>query len=422
MVQRATVFCLSVLLAVTSARAQMPITRVVVGEAKMIDAPATQTLVGTVYASRISDVASEIAGIVTGMPIRQGDRVEAGGLLCKLDDEALSYRLAEERAGLETRRARHEELLAGTRKEELTRLKALRDESVAEFERWKFEMDRITRLYETHDANEKEFKDTRSEYLAAERRKIATDAMYEEAVAGPRKETIAQAAYEVAAQEAVANRLASDVRKTAILAPFTGYIVKRYTEVGEWIQAGGDVVQLADLTTALVRADAPEAILPYLTIGAEARVWIDALGRSFPGTIKHVIPAANLAARTFPVDVEVDNTEGVLAGGQFARVTVPAGAQGQVVAVPKDAIAERDGVTYVGVVMPGHDGGTTGMLVPVVRGADVDDWVTITSGTIAPGQRVIIRGNERLLPFPMPIEIVTADGSPVAAGKTETAD
>lgn len=388
----------------------------------MIDAPATQTLVGTVYASRISDVASEIAGIVDDMPIRQGDRVEAGGLLCKLNAEALSYRLAEERAELETRRARHQELLAGTRKEELTRLKALRDETIAEFDRWKFEMDRITRLYEKRDANEKEFKDTRSEYLAAERRRIAADALYAEAVAGPRKETIAQAAYEVVAQEAVANRIASDVRKTAILAPFTGYVTKRYTELGEWIQAGGDVVQLADFTTALVRADAPEAILQYLEIGAAARVWIDALGRSFPGTIKHVIPAADLKARTFPVDVEVDNTEGVLAGGQFARVTVPAGVHGQVVAVPKDAVVERDDVAYVGVVMPGPDGGSTGMLVPVTRGADVDDWVTITSGNIAAGQRVIIRGNERLLPFPMPVEIVTEDGSPVASGRNETTD
>ncbi len=400
----------------------MPVTRVVVGEAKMIDAPATQTLVGTVYASRISVIASEMAGIVDEMPIRQGDRVEAGGLLCRLDAESLSYRLAEERAELETRRARHEELLAGTRKEELTRLKALRDEVVADYDRWKFEMDRITQLYEGHDANEKEFKDARAEYLAAERRRIAADARYAEAVAGPRRETIAQAAYAVAAQEAVANRIASEVRKTAIVAPFSGYVTQRYTEVGEWIKAGGEVVQLADFSTALVRADAPEAILPYLEIGAEARVWIDALGRSFPGTIKHVIPAADLRARTFPVDVEVDNTEGLLAGGQFARVTVPAGPHEQVVAVPKDAIVERDDVAYVGVVMPGRDGGQSGMLVPVTRGADVKDWVTITSGTIAPAQRIIIRGNERLLPFPMPVEIVTEDGSPVAVGKNEATD
>lgn len=422
MTRQSIICCLSVLLATRGVDAQMPVTRVVVGAAKMIDAPATQTLVGTVYASRISVVASEMAGIVDEIPIRQGDRVEAGGLLCKLDDESLSYRLAEERAELETLRARHEELLAGTRKEELTRLRALRDEVVADYDRWKFEMDRITQLYEGHDANEKEFKDTRSEYRAAERRKIAADARYAEAVAGPRQETIAQAAYAVVAQEAVANRIASELRKTAILAPFTGYVTKRYTEVGEWIQAGGDVVQLADLTTALVRADAPEAILPYLEIGAPARVWIDALGRSFPGTIKHVIPAADLRARTFPVDVEVDNTEGVLAGGQFARVTVPAGVHEQVVGVPKDAIVERDNVTYVGVVVPDHRGGQAGMLVPVTRGADVRDWVTITSGNVAPGQRVIIRGNERLLPFPTPVEIVTADGSPVAAGKSEATD
>jgi len=422
MIRRTAVVSLVISLATGVAQAQMPAARVVVTEAKMMEAPDTQTLVGTVTASRISDVASEVAGIVEAMPIRQGDRVEAGGLICRLNGEALSFRLAEARADLESKRSQHEELLAGTRKEELTRLKAVRDEAVAEFDRWQFEMERVSRLFEGRDANEKEFKDTRSSYLAAERRKIAATASYDEAVAGPRKETIAQAAYDVAAQQAVVDRIASDVRKTEIVAPFTGYVVQRRTEVGEWVQAGGNVVQLADLSIALVRTDAPEAILPFLRVGAGARVWIDSLGRSFPGTIKHVIPAADLSARTFPVEVAVDNSEGMLAGGQFARVTLPAGSKGQVIAVPKDAIAEKDDVTYAGVVVPGRDGSDMGMLMPVTRGADVGEWVAITSGNIAPGQRVIIRGNERLLPFPTPVIIVTEDGTPVATGNSNKTD
>ena len=62
------------------------------------------------------------------------------------------------------------------------------------------------------------------------------------------------------------------------------------------------------------------------------------------------------------------------------------------------------------------------MLIPVTRGVDVEDWVTITSGNVDPGQHVITRGNERLLPFPIPIEIVTESGSPVAVRNNETTD
>jgi len=398
---------------VAAVHAQMPPVRVTVGKAKMIDAPASMTLVGTVYPLRASTVASEVPGIAKDMPARQGDRVEAGGLICKLNDDVLSYRLAEERSELKRLRAQHEELLAGTRKERLARLEAVRDEAVAEFERWRFEMERIRRLFESGDSNEKEFEDTRASYLAAQRRKIAADAEYDEAVAGPRVERIAQAAHEVTAQQAVVNRLESDLGKTSIRAPFVGYVSRRLTEVGEWVQVGGDVVELVDLSSVLVRADAPESVLAFLVRGADARVWIDALGRSFDGRVKHVIPSADLSARTFPVEVEVANESGLLAAGQFARVTVAAGPDERVVAVPKDAIVERDGISSVGLLVPGRDGQWKGVLTPVAVGLDVADWITITSENIEPGMTVVVRGTERIMPFPSPVIVVDENGTPV---------
>lgn len=406
---------LTAAMGVSATRAQMPEARVVVEQAKQSDAPTTITLVGSVYASRVSNVASEIEGIAESVPVRQGDRVEAGSLLCQLNDDALAYRLAEQRGELESRRAQHLELVNGTRAEELTRLKALLDEAGTNYDRWKFEMERISRLFEGQDANEKEFKDARAEFMAAERRKIAAQALYEQAVSGPRKEAIARAAHDVSAQEAVVRRLEGDLRKTAIRAPFTGYITKRHTEQGEWVTSGGRIVELTDLSRVLVRVSAPESILPHLTVGASTRVWIDALGRSFAGAIKHVIPSADLTARTFPVEVEVVNTDELLAAGQFARVTVPAGRSAPAVTVPKDAIVERDGTTYVGVMMPGSDGGEAAMLQPVTVGADVGDWVAINSDNVRSGTRVVTRGTERILPFPTTVVVVDSAGTPVPA-------
>ena len=124
---------------------------------------------------------------------------------------------------------------------------------------------------------------------------------------------------------------------------------------------------------------------------------------------------ADRTARTFPVEVEVANPEGALAGGMFAKVTVPAGAPHRTVAVPKDAVVERDGISHVGVVVPGHQGGTAGVLVPVTVGMAVGHRIAITSGNIRPGTSVITRGTERILPFPAPIEIVDEMGTPVAS-------
>lgn len=393
--------------------AQMPISRVVVAEAQMREAPSSITLVGTVNALRISKVSSEIAGIVQRMPVHEGDIIDQGSVLCKLNDDALSLRFAEEFATLESLQARHQELKAGTRKEELQRLKALLDEADADFERWKFEMVRIEKLYKDKDSNHKEYYDTRADYLTAERRRIAAQARYDEALAGPRKEVIAQAAHDVAAQQAIVHRYESDLNKTEIQAPFPGVITQRFTEVGEWISVGGQVVELADIHKMLVRVDAPESAFPYLVVGDPAHVFVDALRKTFKGKIKHIIPHADPNARTIPVEIEIDNEKRLLAVGMFARVTVTAGPKVKVVAIPKDAIVQKDGISYVAVVIPGQQG-LAGILKAVTVGSDIHDWIAVTSGNIQSGMRIIIRGNERILPFPTPIQVVDDQGTPVA--------
>jgi multidrug efflux pump subunit AcrA (membrane-fusion protein) len=108
-----------------TAEAQMPATKVVVAEARTVDSSPTITLVGTVEPRRRSRVSTEVAGAIAQMPAREGDFIPADGVICTLDDEILKLRLAEEQAKLDELKARQDELLAGTRAEELARLKAL---------------------------------------------------------------------------------------------------------------------------------------------------------------------------------------------------------------------------------------------------------------------------------------------------------
>lgn len=388
--------------------------KVVVAEAVSREMEATVALVATVQPIRRSRVASELSGLVLEMPGRQGDRVAEGGLICRLDDRILQLRLAEEQARLDSLKARHEELLAGTRKLEIERLTAVYDEAVAEFERWEFELARVKNLYQGHDSNDKEYQDTLSSYRAAERRRIASKASLDLALEGPRKEEIARAAADVAAQQAVVDRLAGDVERMRVRAPFAGTIVRRTAEVGEWVSAGGEVVEMIDLSSVLVRLDAPEFALPYLQEGRRASVRIDAVKQTFQGEIRHIIRQAQERARTFPVEIEVKNPDGLIASGMFARATVPAGGPEAVVAVPKDAVVERDGVTYVAAVIPDGRGGQSGILQPVTLGAADQKYVAVTSGGVHPGMTVITRGTENMLPFPQGVMIVDDLGTPVA--------
>ncbi|MFQ5461421.1 MAG: efflux RND transporter periplasmic adaptor subunit [Phycisphaerae bacterium] len=411
----------SLMVAVQPVPAQRPASKVVVAQAKLVQAPATITLVGTVHAVRVSRVGSPMAGIVADMPIRQGDFVNSGDLLCKLNDDTIRHQWEESKAGLSALEARHRELVAGTRPEDLRRLKALVDEAEADLVRWKAEMERVTKLYEGASSNAKEVYDTRADYQRAERRKIAADAAYQLGVQGPRKEVIERAAFDVAAQQAVVDRLKSELDKTAIHAPFSGFVASRSAELGEWLAVGGTVVDLVDLSSVLVRVDAPESVFPFVHVSDAAAVHVDAVKQNIAGTVKHILRQADASARTFPIEISLPNEAHHLAAGMFARVTMPSGEAQPMVAVPKDAIVEKNGTTHVAITMPDRHGGQSGMLMPVTTGGEAGDWIAITSGNVHPGMSVITRGNERMLPFPQAIVIVDEHGTPIAVSAPERA-
>lgn len=366
--------------------------------------PNTVTLVGKVQPLRRSTVGSEVAGIVAQMPVRQGDRVEAGQLLCKLDDKTAASRLAEAEGRRNALRAALAELEAGTRAEDLARAKALYENEKAKFQRWVSERQRVKTLYGDSEANEKEVYDTESGYLAAEQMMLAARASYNAAAAGPRREVIDQARFDLAEQQAVVDRYAHDLAVTEIRAPFAGHVVQLHTEVGQWMAQGGAVAEMIDLASVLVRVDVFERSIAYCQAGDSASVKVDALDRTFDGTVTHVIRQGDPQAHTFPVEIEVINESQLLAAGMFARVTIVGGPEAQAVAVPKDAVVQRRGVDYVCMIQS-DEKGTKAIPLPVTLGGDIDDWVAITSGNLAPGMEVVISGNESIS-YPKSVQIV----------------
>jgi RND family efflux transporter MFP subunit len=380
----------------------------------------TLTLVGTVGPKTRSLIGTEVAGLVEAMPARQGNLVAEGDLLCKLGQDMLGAELESAQAKLESLEAQLLELQNGTRAEDLARLKANLDSASARADRWAFELDRIRRLKGVDFANQREYQDSLSEHLAAVGAQQATQAEFDKAVAGPRAEVLAQATFDVSQQRAIVKQAALDFEKARIRAPFGGFVVARHAEVGNWLQVGGAVVELADTSSVLVRVDAPESAIPYAQVGAKVSMQIDALKKRFDGHIKHIIPQADEAARTFPVEVEVANPDYELKAGMFARVTVPAGNERMAIVVPKDALIESDGTIFVAMVIDAEKG-KMAIPVPVTLGADQGELIAITSNNLPPDATIVVYGNERLT-YPQPVvpveskdEVATTDGKHSAA-------
>jgi RND family efflux transporter MFP subunit len=136
----------------------------------------------------------------------------------------------------------------------------------------------------------------------------------------------------------------------------------------------------------------------------EAKVRVPSLpGQEFVGAVAKIVPQADTRSRSFPVKVRVENPmpEGlpILKSGLFAEVRLPVGDPKRVVLVSKDAIVLGGPSPAVYVFEPGAESETAGTVrqVPVAIGLSTGGMVEVT-GQIVPGEKVIVRGNERLAP------------------------
>ncbi len=280
-------------------------------------------------------------------------------------------------------------------------LTAAQAASTAELRKAEFEHGRTERLYEQGRSTDKERSDAKADYQATRSR-------------------VAEADSALVAAKAVADRLAYELGRTEIQAPAAGVIVARHTQVGAWLDRGGDVVEMIDLSTVRVRVSVPEAHVSFCSVGSEVLVTVDALGRDFSGRIGRVIPDADEQARTFPVDVDIANPDRKLMSGMFVRVSVPSGPTVQRILAPKDAVVLRGGVPIVFVVRTAGKGRMAEML-PVRIVSEVLGYQAVESPGLAAGDSVVVRGNE-FMRGPGPVIAVPHIKTDVSAVKKSSRD
>lgn len=375
----------------------------------------TSKLVGTVLAERTSTVASEVAGPIAELLVREGDFLRRGDVICRLDSEIATYRLAEAEATLLAKRERLAELVNGTRPEELRRWKAAVAEAQALHDRWEYENRRVQALYDKDAGSPTERHNTEMEFLAAARRLEQTKAIFEEAENGARAEVVAQSRAEVAAQEAIVSRLKRELDRTTVRAPFDGFVTARYAEPGEWIELGGEVVDMVGMETVRIRADVPESFIPFARAGEAASVDVEALSLRLPGQVTRVIPQATAAARTFPLEIDLPNADHRLLPGMFVWAHVPSGPPGKRMMVHKDAVVVRGGTNTVYVIRTDDKGAQTAIPVTVETGIEVVGEVEIRGVGLEGATQAVCRANERLY-GPGPVIATPAPLPPRAKG------
>ncbi len=226
---------------VIEAQEQAPAVPVRYTEARQARLRRSLDLTGSVESRRSSMVASEVEGLVEKLAAREGDRVEKGAPLVELRRQNIALR--------------HEAMQGQLKEAEARQQLALTS------------LDRSQGLFEEGIISQQQLDDAASEYEAWQGR-------------------VAQLKADVA-------RLEDDLDRTIVRAPYAGVVVEEHVAEGEWLQEGGDVVEMVDFRDLEVTVEAPESYFDGLSTGDKAQVEIRAIpGFVVEGVIRAVVPRA----------------------------------------------------------------------------------------------------------------------------------
>ena len=317
---------------------------------KTIIAPVHEELplTGSVTTRRLSRISPEVAGLVATLHVDEGDEVKQGDTLLELDKVLAGIDSAAARARVKEARARLKE--AVRQKDEAAELVA-----------------------------KKHIPATRHE---------ATLAIVE----------MDTAVLERLKKEL--NRREEIVSRHVIKAPFDGVITQKMIEKGEWVSIDTPLLELAEINLLRVNVPVPQFYFNDLQLGTPVRLTFDAYpGRDFLAEVTMKVPMSNVSTRTFPVKIDLDNSERLLAPGMSARVIFQLNDASELsLLLPQDAVVRKpDGSESIWVIQPGG-GSLTARQVQVRTGRSYRENIEITAGEVQAGDRVVVRGNEILRP------------------------
>jgi RND family efflux transporter MFP subunit len=308
-----------------------------VATAELREMTPTMQVAGTVLSRSDAVLSAEVEGRLVDVA-DVGTRVAAGEPVARIEDTALRLRLAELQAEIERGQARLKFLEA--------------------------ELGRVRRLAETNLAAASQIDQTRSE------RDVARS--------------------DLAVARARLAQLEDQIGRTRVSAPFPGVVVERLARAGERVGVGERIVRLVDPERLEIVARAPLRYYRYVQPGD--RLSVSAGGETFETALRTVVSVGNEDLHVFELRLDLEAAgDRRLTVGQTARVSIPTADLREVLAVPRDALVLRGDGTTVYVV----DESGSARRAQVATGIGQGDWVEV-AGPIRAGDRVVVRGNERL--------------------------
>lgn len=279
------------------------------------DVSETVSGTGTVKPVKTVTIMSEVMGRIVELPVKEGDFVKRGDLLCRIDDKNLKNEVARLRA-------------------ELKRQKLILKQLEVDLGQTEKELNRKKRLYKSGILSKDDYEKIESGYQS-KKLKVEQQRFY-------LKQTIANL-----------DKAIENLSKTRILAPIDGKITSLKKEVGEQVIQGtinnpGSVIMvLSDMNKLELEVDVNEVDAVLLKKGMDADIYLDAFeNKVFKGKVKQISESAEKPAgrdvSLFKVKIDFKDVNKGIKPGMSGRAEIVVRKSKNVLTVPIEAVRKDD--------------------------------------------------------------------------------
>lgn len=201
----------------------------------------------------------------------------------------------------------------------------------------------------------------------------------------------AQAAIRMAEAEVALAR--ARLEKRLLVAPFEARAGLRHISLGEFVESGDEIVNLAQIDPLKVDFRVPELFLPAVAAGQRISLSIDAFpDEAFEGVVRAIDPQIDQAGRAVVVRAVIENDDGKLRPGLFVRVRLTLAEREEAIFVPEQAILPQGDKQFVFLVEAGAEGQPAqAKMTPVELGLRRGGEVEVTQG-LQPGNVIVTAG------------------------------
>ncbi|MCM8822381.1 MAG: efflux RND transporter periplasmic adaptor subunit [Candidatus Omnitrophica bacterium] len=347
--------------------------------------------VGESVPIEIAKISSTVEGPIVFCPWREGDRIVSGQKLIEIDRETLKAEVKASEAALFVAQAKLADMKAGTRPEEIERIRQSLNEAKETMQFEKLDYERIKELVKAGALPGEQEEKARLRFVAAQAKVNSLNEQLKMLEQGYTATAIAVQEAAIKEAQARLDLAKARLKESVINAPFNGVITKVFVRPGDLAELRKPLLEITNLSSQVVRCSIPEQYLSKVKIGLPARIQFDAFGEKwFPASVSRIFPDLDPQLRTKTIELVLREMIQI-SPNMFARIQLILETVKDANIAPEQAILTLPGGKEVVFVVENQ----RAVQKSVETGIREGEKVQIISGLFA-GEKVVVAGQEKL--------------------------